>query len=145
MSSLVLRLPPSLLAEGFNLARLIARDPARSWSEGYRLLERFELSSRERRFARALLERRPNLWLYRCDQRSFCGDFVVIDMSAPRPADRRVTAVELKAGVAPRPGGGGQFERLDGALAALVAAGVITPESEVARIIGDFEAVLALL
>ena len=91
-----LHLPATLLLRGFSLARLLARDPKRSWSEGYRLLERFELRSHERGFALTLLQRRSNLWLFRCDQRRFCGDFVVVDMSAPRPVDRRVHLLELK-------------------------------------------------
>lgn len=89
-------LPFALAHHGFNLARLLAADPERSWTEGYRLQQRFELRRPEQRFALALLRRRTNLWLFRCDQRRFCGDFVVVDMSSPWPDRRRVHVVELK-------------------------------------------------
>ena len=94
-----LRLPFWLATRGFGLARLLAGDPERSWTEGYRLLERFELGGPEQRFTLALLRRRTNLWVFRCDQRRFCGDFIVVDMSDPRPDRRRVYCVELKQNV----------------------------------------------
>jgi hypothetical protein len=63
-------------------------------------VSRFELSSRERRFARRLLAERSQLWLYRCLQGAQVGDFAVVDMSAPCPAQRRVRVLELKQGQA---------------------------------------------
>jgi hypothetical protein len=97
---LTLRLPFWLATRGFSLARLLADDPERSWTEGYRLLERFELSGPEQRFTLALMRRRTNLWIFRCHQRRFCGDFIVVDMSDPRPERRRVYCVELKQNAA---------------------------------------------
>jgi len=56
----------------------------------------FALSGPERVFVRALLERR-RLWTWRTDQRAGLGDFVVVDMSEPRPARRVVRVLELKS------------------------------------------------
>lgn len=55
----------------------------------------FELSGPERGFVRALLTR-PRFWTWRCNQRAYCGDFVIVDMSEPRPDRRRALVVELK-------------------------------------------------
>lgn len=57
-------------------------------------------------FARELLERCSRLWLFRSNQRAFCGDFVAVDMSSPSPARRRAFVLELKRGAALRLGGG---------------------------------------
>ena len=62
------------------------------------LASRFALSSRERRFARRLLARHTQLWLFRCLQGARAGDFVVVDMSAQRPSGRAVRVLELKQG-----------------------------------------------
>ena len=80
------------------MARLLAADPDRPWSEGYALLEQFALSRPERDFALELLREKTNHWLYRCNQRCFCGDFVTVDMSPPRVAARRARVIELKQG-----------------------------------------------
>jgi hypothetical protein len=61
----------------------------------------------EEGFARALLAAHARLWLYRSNQRAFCGDFVVVDMSSPRPSRRRALVLELKHGAPLRFGGGG--------------------------------------
>ncbi|MCA9674544.1 MAG: hypothetical protein H6709_08805 [Kofleriaceae bacterium] len=110
-----LRLPFAAAAR-FRLEQLLVTQLACSWSVGWRLREQFALSGPELEFARVLLERRRNLWLYRCNQRHFCGDFLAIDMSAPR---RRTTyALELKAAEPVRVGvGGRQFAGLATALA----------------------------
>jgi len=109
---LLLRLPPSLLTQGFDLARLLAQDGRWSWAEGYRLLERFALADYEKRFARELLRARTNLWLFRSNQRSGCGDFVVVDMSSPNPSERRAVVVELKLGEPLSEGRGGASPQL---------------------------------
>jgi hypothetical protein len=112
-----LRLPFSA-ATRFRLEQLIVEQLACPWSVGRRLREMFELSGPELEFARLLLERRRNFWLYRTNQRHACGDFLVVDMSAPR--DRRAYALELKSGEPVRVGvGGRQFLGLDTALAEL--------------------------
>lgn len=85
------------MSDSFNLARLLAAEDM-SWSEGFRLLAHFEMRTQERAFARSLLARKRNLWLFRCNQRCFCGDFAVVDMSSQNPAARPVFVVELKMG-----------------------------------------------
>ncbi|MFT3775744.1 MAG: hypothetical protein QM820_61135 [Minicystis sp.] len=67
----------------------------------------FAFKNDEERFARALLFEHSRFWLYRSNQRAFCGDFVIVDMSSPRPARRRAFVVELKHGAPLRRGGGG--------------------------------------
>jgi len=89
---------PVWLAESFNLARVIANEQRWSWSEGYRLLERFEMASHERAFVKTVLPRRTNLRLFRSNQRLACGDFIAIDMSSPVPARRAIHVMELKTG-----------------------------------------------
>lgn len=91
---------PFWAASRFRLEAILA-----SQALGVRLAEVFALAGPELAFARALLTRRRNLWLYRTNQRRACGDFVAIDMSAPR--DRRVYALELKSDEPVRLGVGG--------------------------------------
>lgn len=89
MQPLVLRLPRAALARRDAVARLATDAASRSV---------FAFKCDELSFARTLLERRSNLWLYRTSQRAFAGDFVVVDVSSPRRASRRVVALELKKG-----------------------------------------------
>ncbi len=86
---------PFDLVESFSLRRVIAAH-AQTWSDGYAWLEQFELRSQERAFARQMLSRKRNVWLFRCNQRQRCGDFITVDMSDPLPAARRVNVIELK-------------------------------------------------
>jgi hypothetical protein len=90
-----LRLPFSAAAS-FRFEQILASQIDGSWSETWRLREMFALGEPEIAFARTLLDRRTNLWLWRTNQRHFCGDFIAVDMSPPR--DRPTYALELKAG-----------------------------------------------
>ena len=128
---------PFWLVRRFDLARLLAQDPERSWSRGFELLEQFKLSGPEREFALELLRRKTNLWLYRCNQRLRCGDFIIVNMSAAQPAARLAHVVELKQG-APLSGSPGvQMADHAAAVAELVQAGVLDPSSRVALWHGD--------
>lgn len=142
---LTLWLPP-WLARGFSLARAIANERRWSWTEGYRLLERFEMRSHERAFVKTLIERRTNLWLFRANQRRSCGDFLAVDMSAPRPVDRRAFVMELKTGD-PLAIGGARLQCTNhpAAVDELVARGVIGPATDVELLYGDEGMVLAHL
>lgn len=92
----LLRLP-FWMADRFDLAMLLAQRAELSGSLARRWLEVFALSGPETAFARGVLSRKRNLWLYRCHQRRFCGDFVIVDMSAP--VDLRMGwVIELKLG-----------------------------------------------
>lgn len=70
-------------------------------------LAAFRLTPREERFARRLITRCPQWWVWRTHQRRFAGDFVLVDMSCPVPAHRIVWVVDLKLGAPLRLGGGG--------------------------------------
>ena len=141
---LTLRLPPWLV-DRFDLPRVIAEAGSYTRSEAYRLLERFAMSGPEQAFVQTVLARRTNLWLYRCNQRAACGDFLVVDVSSPAPLDRAAVAIELKAG-APLALGGArlQLTNVDAALAELIAAGVLA-SAAVTLAHGDEAAVLAYL
>ena len=112
-------------------------------------LHAFAFKNDEYDFARALLERHPQLWVYRTHQQSRFGDFLVVDMSSPSPERRAAWAVELKQNSPLRAGGGGagmQFMNVP-ALVGHVAreTGVIAPGASVMRLSGDRAAVLAAL
>jgi hypothetical protein len=93
----------------------------------------------EGRFARELLARHTERWLYRANQRAFCGDFVVVDMSPARTAPRRAWVVELKLGAPLREGGGAVGRQLVHATEALAALGITGAG---AVLTGDARAVL---
>lgn len=141
---LTLRLPPWLV-DRFDLPRVIAEAGSYTRSEAYRLLERFAMSGPEQAFVQTVLARRTNLWLYRCNQRAACGDFLVVDVSWPAPIDRSAIALELKAG-APLALGGArvQLANVDAALDELIAAGVLATAA-VTHAHGDDAAALAYL
>jgi len=87
--TLVLRLPRAALARRDAVDRLAATWQARKL---------FAFKCDELDFARALLARRTNLWLYRTSQRAFAGDFIVVDLSSPSAEARTVHLIELKRG-----------------------------------------------
>lgn len=66
----------------------------------------YRMSPREVRFARELVERHANLWLYRVHQRQFAGDFAIVDMSAPCWTQRSLFVLDLKLGAPVRLGRG---------------------------------------
>src|SRR5262245_52583252 len=147
---LTLQLPP-WLGERFDLARAIAEDQRPdwqcSWTEGYRLLERFDMASHERVFVKTLLARRTNVWLFRANQRQSCGDFIAVDMSAPAPVDRTAHVIELKTGE-PLVLGGARLQCANhpAALAEITATtAVITAATAVELVYGDAAVVLAHL
>lgn len=140
---LTLRLPPWLV-DRFDLPRVLIESGDRSRSDNYRLLERFVMSGPEQAFVQTVLARRPNLWLYRCNQRMACGDFVIVDVSPPAPRDRAALAIELKAGEPLALGGARlQLANAAAAVAELIVAGVCGAAIEHA--FGDPAAVLAHL
>jgi hypothetical protein len=129
------------------LEQVLAPDPEKPWAESRVLLACFALSRPERWFARRLLERKRNLWLFRCNQRALCGDFIVVDMSARTPKLRVTVVVELKSRVELVLGGGGagnQFQNTSAALDELAKAKHVTAgETPVTLACGDPHGVLA--
>lgn len=137
-SPYLLRLP-FWLAARFDLAMLLSHRPDLSGSVARRWLEVFALSGPETAFARRLLERKRNLWLFRCHQRRFCGDFAVVDMSAPI-GRRTAWVIELKQGAVLRADVGGiQLQQVEAALQEL--AGVIEPVTRYRTVLGGTAAV----
>ena len=136
--TLVLRLPRAALTRRDAVHRLSA-----TW-QGRKL---FAFKCDELQFARALLERRTNLWLYRTSQRAFAGDFIIVDVSSPALTGRRVSVVELKRGEPVRIGqpSSVQLRNAPAALSALAETGVVANDAPVRAITGDAAAVLALL
>jgi hypothetical protein len=141
---LVIHVPPAFARGRCSFDQVVAR--ALPAEVRHHTAWRFALSSDERRFARALLDRRPQLWLYRTDQQGRAGDFLAVDMSAPRPDRRRLWAIEVKLGAAVRFGGGGASNQLVGvarAAAALSDLGVV--QAAPVLVCGDGLQVAALI
>jgi hypothetical protein len=135
--TLVLRLPRAALSRRDAVARLSSTWQARSL---------FAFKCDELEFARALLERRTNLWLYRTSQRAFAGDFIVVDVSSPKAAARLISIVELKRGGSVRVGtpSSVQLRNAPAALRELAGKGVVSDEAPVRAITGDASRVLEL-
>ncbi|MCO5165283.1 MAG: hypothetical protein M9894_02800 [Planctomycetes bacterium] len=105
-------------------------------------------SGPERRFARALLERRTHLWLLRADQRAFAGDFVVVDLSPPRLERRAALVLELKQGASLVRAGSTRHQVQHAAAvvaAAARATGALAPAAPFEVLVGDPTALLAWL
>ncbi|MEW5847740.1 MAG: hypothetical protein AB2A00_02960 [Myxococcota bacterium] len=108
----------------------------------------FEFKNDEREFVLDLLQRRSNYWVFRSNQQRFCGDFVVVDMSATTPERRRVFVIDLKFRAPLRLGGGGagvQFRNAARAVAELAGHGVVGPDASFQLVSGAREEVLAHL
>lgn len=132
-------------ADGWR-ARYVASSAKRSSSVR---VEAFKLTPDEEKFARELLERATHLWLFRSNQRLFCGDFVVVDMSCPRPEGRSVVALDIKLGGMLRLGGGPAARQLVNAERAADELadelGILVAGASVKRLSGDRRVVLPWL
>lgn len=127
---LLLRLPRASVARRDAITRLAENEIERSL---------FAFKCDELAFARALLERRPNYWLYRTSQRAFAGDFVAVDVSPPRREGRRVLALELKRGQRVR---AITLANAEAVVRALAERGVVGADAEVHSLVGDARAIL---
>ncbi len=141
----VLRMPFTLVDDGFHLHQLIMRELDVSSRRARELQTAYDVSEPERRFVRTLLRDKRNVWLYRCHQQRFCGDFIAVDMSHGEPRGRNVVVIELKEREAVRLGRepAGQLKNAFGAVAELVAEGVVTDASPVELMLGGSHEVLA--
>jgi hypothetical protein len=128
------------------LEQILATEPSRSWAQSLPLLTVFALTRPEKRFACRLLQQKRNIWLFRCNQQRFCGDFIAVDMSAERPRLRSAVVIELKVGAGLRFGGAGagnQLQRAEAALTELAETeGVIAKDSPITLACGDGDKVL---
>ena len=142
-----LYLPFRMVDESFSVELLLQETPGIPAGKAWRLREQFDMSSREEAFARQLLRRKRNLWLFRCHQQAYCGDFIVVDMSDPRPARRPAWVLELKARAPLKKGSGAglQVKNAPEALAELCAQGVLTAEAPIEILLGDEDAILEYL
>lgn len=111
------------------------------------IVSSFAFKSDERRFARALLGAKSQLWLYRTNQRAFSGDFVVVDVSPPSLDRRRAFVLDLKLGAPLRLGGGGAGVQLRNAARVVrdIAreAGALGEDANYDIVTGDGDALLA--
>jgi hypothetical protein len=143
---IVLPISLPLLGHANPWALLLAKEEGYSLSAASLLSERYALKSDEKPFVRELLRRKRNVWAFRCDQRRFAGDFVIVDMSEPRPARRWVVVLDLKMGAPLVLGGGGagiQLTQAQLAVEALAARqGIIAPGTRYELATGDKAAIL---
>lgn len=146
---IVLPVTLRLLGHANPWALLLSKEAGYPLATASLLSERYALKSDEKPFVRELLGRKRNLWAFRCDQRRFAGDFVVVDMSEPRPARRLVVVLDLKMGAPLVLGGGGAGVQLTHAQLAVdgVAArqGLIAPGSPYVLATGDKDTMIAFL
>jgi hypothetical protein len=145
----VLPISLPLLGHANPWALLLAKEEGYPLSTASLLSERYAFKNDEKPFVRELLRRKRNLWAFRCDQRRFAGDFVVVDMSEPRPGRRWVVVLDLKMGAPLVLGGGGAGVQLMHAQLAVEAVaareGILTPGARYELATGDRAAVLAWL
>ena len=144
---LTVRLPPSIGQGSQALARRLAAEgqPVRRNRQWW--LASFALSRLELDFARRLLRRKRNLWLFRTNQRASCGDFVVVDMS-PVPAGRTARVIELKRAAPLRVharSGGPQLRNARAAVLELADRGIIPADAPLSLASGGTEEVLGWL
>lgn len=132
----LLRLPRRALLVGGRPITWIARD-AGDLRDPREIEHRFGLHPHERAIARAIVERHPELWLYRADQRRASGDLVVVDVSGRAPS-RACAVVELKQRVSLREVSPSHVQLTGhaGALAALVEAGVLDAGAPALTLLG---------
>ncbi len=138
---------PSWLCDSFDLARAITNEHRlRGRTTGACRFDQFEMRSHERAFVKTVLARRSNLWLFRTNQRRSCGDFIAIDMSSSRRADRRTYVMELKTGD-PLVTGGARLQcaQYRAAVDELVARDLLVASSPVELLYGDGAPVLTHL
>lgn len=111
------------------------------------VFQSFAFKNDELHFARELLRRKSQLWLFRSNQRAFCGDFTVIDVSSPWPERRRAFVIDLKLGAPVRLGGGGAGVQLRNAERAVReiarTTGALGPDPTFDLLTGDSSKILA--
>jgi hypothetical protein len=139
-SPIVLKLPPGLLTCANPWFLILNKELGYTASEASLIAEKFVFKSDEKPFVKELFARKSNLWVFRCDQRRFCGDFVVVAMSSPERALRRVAVLELKRGARLKRGGGGagvQLKNAALAVAALARDEIVAEDADYELLSGD--------
>jgi hypothetical protein len=143
-----IRLPASVLFRGRSLLTHVMRELGVSHAMAWHFVENFAYNNDEARFAKELVRRRGNFWVYRTHQARFCGDFVLVDMSSPRPAGRVAYVLDLKLGGRLKVGGGGagvQFRNAALAVGEIAERGVVGGSAPYELLSGNRDEVLAAL
>ena len=112
---LALEIPRRALARRDLIPALVWRALRPRNADAGLVVQTFALKNDELDFARALLGRKSQLRLFRSNQRAFCGDFVVVDVSSPSVARRSAVVLDLKQGAPLCVGGGGAGVQLQNA------------------------------
>jgi hypothetical protein len=131
IATLTVRLPHRLAEDGLALARAVTDSC-------------FALRRPEHRFVHRMQREHTHVWLFRCNQRRFCGDFVAVVMSAGAPERRASCPIELKQRAPLRIDRARRIQLANhrAALAEIAERlGIITQESPVVALLGDPDAV----
>lgn len=108
----------------------------------------FGFCSSEKDFAHDLLCSEHPFCVFRSNQRKFCGDFVVVDMSEVRRRARKVYLVEMKERIALKIGKGAGIQCRNGRAALEAIAketGIIPPDAPYEKLVGDRTHILEYL
>ncbi len=125
------------------LHRSFAEDPQCTQRKARKRFAWFALKDDERVFAAALLRGRPDLILFRSNQRRFCGDFIAVD-----PAGPSAYVIEIKRN---RPlkvdeGVGIQLKNAGAAIRDIARrTGALTPDAPFEKLFGDRDRLLDYL
>jgi len=146
---ITIRVPSSALRRADGLVRVLHNKlQAGKRRVDPKLVHAFAFKADERPFARRLLNLHARIWLFRCNQRAFAGDFVAVDMSSANVEKRRAWCLDLKLGAPVKLGGGGAgnaFVELRAAIEEIAdELGVLTRDHEVLRATGDGKALVHL-
>ena len=96
----------------------------------------FALRSQELRFSRIFLETFTNYWLFRCNQKKYLGDFIIVDMSSPALHLRQAWVVELKFRQSVQLRKGFQLRNSQLAIEQLTGQGIISNQSPISYLHG---------
>ena len=145
---LTIKLTRSAVARRDLFCELVQKITKPSQAEAAFAFHAFAFKADEHAFARELLSRRTEIWLFRANQRAFCGDFLAVDMSNPRRARRRAYVIELKRGMPVRIGGGAvglQLQNADRAVKALARErGLLGDEATCVTVSGDGAGIIGM-
>jgi hypothetical protein len=144
-----LRLHRRALSREDGIAALVVHALRPRGAQLARAVGAFAFKNDEQGFARELLARKTELWLFRSNQQAFCGDFVVVDVSSPSPARRRAFVLDLKRGGRLKEGGGGAGVQLVNAACVVrdvaLATGALEAEAPFDLLTGDSGLLLSRL
>ena len=144
-----IRIHRRALARADGVAALVVRTLQPKHHQVARAVGAFAFKNDERDFARELLSRKTQFWLFRSNQHAFCGDFVVVDVSSPSRSRRRAFVLDLKQGARLRPGGGGAGVQLRNAQCVVqevaLATGVLDAAAPFELLTGDARLILSFL